>query len=157
MIITVKGDLLDSDCKVIAHQANCFNTMGAGIARQIAKTYPRAYEADLKTIKGHRKKLGTFSLSIGNPEIYNLYGQYGFASQTKPATDYKALEKALKAMKNDIFHRSALAQNYGWPKVGLPSFMGCGLGGGDWSTVLGIIEKIFGNTEGITDIYLYKL
>ncbi|MGA8944018.1 MAG: hypothetical protein WB502_15090 [Thermoactinomyces sp.] len=63
MIYIQQGDLLQSDCTVIAHQCNCFATMGAGIAKQIKERYPEAYEADrnFPIPIGIRKRLGHFS------------------------------------------------------------------------------------------------
>jgi len=60
-----KGDLLkmaeEGKFDVIVHGCNCFNTMGAGIARQIARRFPEAYAADCETIASDISKLGTFS------------------------------------------------------------------------------------------------
>ena len=62
---TVKGDLiklaLDKRFDVIIHGCNCMCEMGAGIAKVIRSRFPEAYEADLKTEKGSRDKLGTIS------------------------------------------------------------------------------------------------
>ena len=46
---------------IIAHGCNCFCTMGSGIAPQIAKAFPEAYDVDQKTVKGDKKKLGVFT------------------------------------------------------------------------------------------------
>jgi len=47
------GDLLDlasnGELDVIIHGCNCFNTMGAGIAKLIKSRWPEAYQADLST------------------------------------------------------------------------------------------------------------
>lgn len=48
-IIYVHGDLLESDCDVIAHGCNCFHSFGAGIACQFLKRYPESFEADLSS------------------------------------------------------------------------------------------------------------
>lgn len=39
MIKERKGDLLQADTPMIAHQVNCQGVMGAGIARQIRKDF----------------------------------------------------------------------------------------------------------------------
>jgi len=90
------GNLIDQGKKgniqVIAHCANCMNTMKSGIAPQIVKAFPYAAEADKQTVRGDREKLGTFSLGIAEPEdydllgyncpdVFNLYGQYGFTKR----------------------------------------------------------------------------
>ena len=61
----VQGDLLGlalaGEFDVIVHGCNCQCAMGKGIALSIKKLFPEAYAADLKTVKGDRGKLGTYS------------------------------------------------------------------------------------------------
>ena len=62
---TIKGDLiklaLDGRFDVIIHGCNCYCTMGAGIAKAIKNIFPEAYDADCKTEKGSKPKLGSYS------------------------------------------------------------------------------------------------
>lgn len=59
-MLYVKGNLIEAlksgSVQAIAHQANCFNTMGSGVALAIKNAFPEAYEADCKTVKGDKKK-----------------------------------------------------------------------------------------------------
>ena len=61
----IEGDLIqkakDGEFDLIVHGCNCFCTMGAGIAKQIKKNFPQAFEEDLKTEKGDHGKLGTIT------------------------------------------------------------------------------------------------
>ena len=67
MIVEENVDLLKvSDVESIGHCANCFCTMGSGIANQIKKVFPEAYTADLKTVSGDINKFGTFSVGVVN-------------------------------------------------------------------------------------------
>jgi O-acetyl-ADP-ribose deacetylase (regulator of RNase III) len=143
---TLSGDLLKlADMgffDVIIHGANCFCTMGAGIAAQIRKKYPEAYKADCNTKKGDKKKLGTYSMAtIYNAHlgkkllIINAYTQYGFA-KGKIKTDYNAVESVFGLIKKNLGGSSL---KFGYPKIG------AGLGGGDWSIISNIIcEKMIG-------------
>ena len=156
---TIKGNLLDAfdrgDVDVIAHQCNCFCTMGSGIAPQIAKRYPAARAADNATVKGDSGKLGTFTRAmisrnvngetIGGGVVYNLYGQFGYGGQ-RMRTNYYALKRALKSMQNDL---NALGK--GDRIIGLP-LIGCGLGGGDWEVVSEIINEVITN-----EVHIYVL
>ena len=149
MIIYVKGNLLKSDCDVIAHGCNCFCTMGSGIARQIRQKYPGAYQADLETINGDLKKLGAFSLFKSEDfDIYNLYTQYKYGSD-KVHLVYAALELSLITMK---YHLQWEYENYSELKIGFPK-IGCGLAGGDWEKVSKIIENVFSDI----DVYVYEI
>lgn len=63
---TVTGNLIQlaqqGRFDVIIHGCNCMHTMGAGIALQIKRTFPDAYNADLQTPLG-ASKLGTISFA----------------------------------------------------------------------------------------------
>lgn len=143
----IVGDLLDSDCHVIAHQANCFSIMGAGIAKQIANQLPGAAYRDSTDARPPRMRLGNFTRTLATkPAVYNLYGQL------KPGanTNYLALEAALLMMMQDLDYLT-LHQ----VKIGVPYKMGCGIGGGDWDKVLAILERV--STASSRTIYIYVL
>lgn len=136
MIKEIDANLLEYPLDGIIHQANCFHTMGGGIALRIKNKFPQAYEADLATIKGDRVKVGSFSLAVlpSNFHIYNLYSQYtfGFGRQT----DYTAVVNGLEKI---VLH----ALENGLKSLGLPKYMGCRLGGGNWQVVRAIIDEVF--------------
>jgi O-acetyl-ADP-ribose deacetylase (regulator of RNase III) len=140
MIYEIDTNLLEySPLDGIIHQANCLGIFGGGIALHIKNKFPEAYEADCKTIAGDKSKLGTFSVAVlpSNFHIYNMYGQFniGFGRMT----NYEAVATGLSAIKNHAFNR-------GLKTLGLPKFMGCRLGGGDYRIVRAIIEVEFENS-----------
>jgi len=144
----LQGDLikaaLEGQFDVIAHGANCFCTMGAGIAKQIKNTFPEAYAADLRTQKGDETKLGSWSSArIGSLEVLNCYTQYyyGFLFGVPPV-DYVAIKKCMQWIKT----------LYSGKRIGMP-MIGCGLAGGDWAIVSTIIEEEL-NGEDVTIMYL---
>ncbi len=148
MIHIQQGDLLQSDCTVIAHQCNCFATMGAGIAKQIKQRYPEAYEADrnFPIPIGSRKRLGHFSKArVGNRLIYNLYGQYRYGRGKH--TELTMLEKAVRSMLEDLKEHEG--------KIGFPYRIGAGLAGGDWNEIEEMLERC--SEEFERNLYLYRL
>lgn len=158
MLKYVKGDLIkaaqNGEVTIIAHCCNCFNTMGSGIAPQIAKAFPDAKEADDETMRADYDKLGTFTMSVTEFEehdviVYNLYGQYGFGNRQSGVIDlnYYYLTKALEEMREDLLYSGEQDSKIGFPKIG------CGLAGGDWKVVSQIIETIF---DGF-DVTIYEL
>lgn len=153
LIFYVKGDLLKSDCDVIAHQANCFSTMGSGIAYHIKKKYPEAYQADKEFPLKPKERLGQYSIAtVGGEDgkqryIVNLYGQYMFGGGERH-TNYEALGSALELMMSHIEGSNDI-------KVGVPYKMGCGLGGGDWDFVESILDQIANRYS--VPIYIYVL
>lgn len=158
MLIEVQGDLLASDCDIIAHGCNCFHTMGSGIARQIAKQIPEALVADKKTVYGDINKLGTYSVASAKLSqkststikcVFNLYTQHKFGTDAVQV-DYSAVEKAMKNFRNAVAQMEIL---HGLPlKVGIPR-IGCGLAGGDWRIIKPLIEAAFYDHP----IYVYSL
>lgn len=149
MIYTVEGNLLTSDCNIIAHQANCFNVMGSGVAKQIRSMYPEAYIADRDFPLPPEKRLGhcSYVQSSNKVVIFNLYGQYSYG-RGRSHTDIRALNSALLYML-EILDANNVPKN---AKIGLPNKIGCVRGGGDWSTVYKMLEEIFMDR----DLYLYN-
>ena len=134
-IVYKKGDVLESDERVIVHGCNCFNTMGSGIARQIREQYPRAYTVDQKTLRGDKLKLGNFTYveygKLDDPIfVINAYTQYRYG-RDKVYVDYDALEKVFVRI-CELFPHEVIAL----PKIG------CGLAGGDWEVVSEILERV---------------
>ena len=137
MIKYVDGDLLklaeEGYFDVIAQCANCFCTMGSGIAPQIKAKFPEAYAVDLATKKGDIAKLGTISYTTGTkPVIVNLYGQFDYTGRRSGQMDldYDALRSAIKLMK----------EKFSGKTFGLP-LLGAGLAGGSWDVIEKIIEE----------------
>ena len=72
-------ELVDNrEINVLIHPCNCFHDMESGVAKQLKDNYPEVYEADLKTIKGDKDKLGRFSFAdvARHLRIINAYTQY---------------------------------------------------------------------------------
>lgn len=158
----VKGDLLQSDCNVIIHQANCFNVMGAGIARQIKQTYPSVFNADrdFHIPIGSMERLGKTSHKWvdgphGRTLVVNAYGQYEFGRGRNiypdPVLPHRYFKRALRSTLARVNNMNKKIDF----KIGLPYRVGCGLAGGDWGAVYRIIEEA--SEEYGRDIYLYRL
>lgn len=134
----VKGDLiklaLQKEFDVIIHGCNCQCAMGAGIAKAIKETFPEAYEADLKTEKGSKDKLGTISCAVVNRNehaitIVNGYAQYHWTGSGVLA-DYDAIRAVMRHVKDKFSGKKS-----GYPKIG------AGLAGGDWGVISKIIDQ----------------
>ena len=130
----VYGDVIkmakEGQFDLIVHGANCFNVMGAGVARQIAKEFPGAYEADRLTTAEDRTKLGSISTYFDEGHkvyIVNAYTQYEMGGER--AVSYDAIDDCFKEIANRYFGL----------KVGYPA-IGAGLGGGQWNIIREIID-----------------
>lgn len=136
----IQGDLLqlakDGEFDVIVHGANCFCRFGADIAAQIAKVFPEAERADLRTIKGDKSKLGHVGgAACGGLHILNAYTQY------YPGKDFRV--DAFKSAMELIRAKYPTGTRFGFPRIG------CGIAGGDWMEVEDILLDVFGDDATI--------
>jgi len=138
----IEGNLItlakENTFDVIAHGCNCFCTMGAGIAPQMAEAFLcNKFNMERDEFKGDINKLGTIDYGyfhVSGLTVVNAYTQYNYgknhADGDSRPLDYEALTLCLRKM-NFIFNGK---------HIGLPQ-IGCGLAGGDWEIVKEIIKK----------------
>lgn len=147
IVSNVKGNLinlaLSGKYQAIAHGCNCYNTMGAGIAPQIAQAWVGAYEADQATVSGSVDKLGKYTMYHDTELdviVFNLYTQYSFGS--KPNThdvDYPAIYHSFKLLNSLLPSINRNKENVDKRKVGIP-LIGAGLAGGHWQAIQTLIN-----------------
>jgi O-acetyl-ADP-ribose deacetylase (regulator of RNase III) len=130
-ILTIKEGLL-------VHQVNCRGVMGKGLALKIRKKWPKVYEKYVQEYnRGHwqRGKIQVVRVT-DSIVVCNLAGQLGFGGEGI-YTDYDAIEKGLSKAQR-------FAKQEGLHMC-IPYKMGCGLGGGYWTTVKAIIARVCGD------------
>lgn len=157
MITEVKADILDlinksSENKalnVLVQQANCFNTMGKGIAKAISTAYPEVARADNATKAGDKAKLGTYSYARvkENVVVANAYGQYNYGwlnplDSNGRQTDYEALRKSLTAVRDDFTGRSTHPVIFYVPK-----YIGANNAKGNPRIIQPMVKEIFKDHE----------
>ena len=137
----IKGDLIElgknNEFDIIIHGCNCFNTMGGGIAYQIAEHFPDARLADDDTVRGDPGKLGSYTIGMhGRLVIINAYTQFHMSREGEDVFEYLAFKRVL----DKISHR------FGKWRIGLP-LIGMGLAGGDPERILPMIEDFAQRVE----------
>lgn len=149
MIVEREGDILQSGADVICHQVNCMGVMGGGLARQIRDKYPDVYQQYQSKCDADNYCLGDVQY-CGEAEVIiaNMFAQFGYG-RDKQYTDYDALKRCLKNVRGALQIYSHHHSNY---RVAFPHGLGCGLAGGDWAIVHGMIDEIFGDSECICEI-----
>lgn len=134
MLTYTRGDIIQlaDNYDALIHGCNCFNTMGAGVAKQIAMRWPQAVAADKLTKRGDASKLGNMTVAkVGKLHIINAYTQYYYGGD-KDNFDYKALTQVLDSLENNLYFRF---MRFVAPRIG------AGLAGGDWNRIAPIIEN----------------
>jgi len=159
LITLAKEEFFD----VITHGCNCFCTMGAGIAPQMAKAFGCNNFQMERRGRGDINKLGCIDYEIIGivPEfnnqslipaeeafeltVVNSYTQYRYgrnhADGDKTPVDYDAIRLCMRKI-NHIFKGKT---------IGLP-MIGAGLAGGDWK----IIEKIIEEELNAMDVWVVE-
>lgn len=139
--VELRGDLVKlaemGVFEVVIHGCNCFCTMGSGLAPQMAKAFGcDKFPMEHSSYMGDINKLGTIdagthSIPTKNGKlvtVVNCYTQYNYGPEKRPQLDYQALTLIFKKL-NHIYED----RNLGMPRIG------CGLAGGDWEVVKGLI------------------
>jgi O-acetyl-ADP-ribose deacetylase (regulator of RNase III) len=153
----IKGDITEADEEFIIHQVNCMNAMGSGVAKalftkwaDVKHIYHRDCEHNKLVGKSQDNLLGFIgivpvSTLNGNKYVINAYSQLTYGNDGVQHTDYDAVAKCFILSRNMMDVMEV-------PKIAIPFGYGCGLGGGDWDIVYGIIKDIFGSKA-----VLYKI
>jgi O-acetyl-ADP-ribose deacetylase (regulator of RNase III) len=148
-VMYIEGDLIkfaqQGYFDVIVHGCNCFSTMGAGIAPQMAKAFG-CDKFPMEQLGPDINKLGNidakYSEVILGPKseytkptiVVNAYTQYKYGSNHIDGDvapfDYEAFTICMRKI-NLLFKGKTI----GMPKIG------AGLAGGDWNKIEKIIEK----------------
>lgn len=168
MITEIKKDLLLVEQGLILHQTNCLGAMG-GLAGAIAQKWPIVKSEYLELIIANSKQpwklLGTYqTISVGeNLRVLNVFGQYDIGGHyAGRKTEYGTLLNALKLVANTEFPKDKQTiENLIDDEIDyiediyIPFQIGCGLGGGNWKIVRGIIEESFKNSA--KNVYICKV
>lgn len=146
----VEGDIIElaveGKLDVLVHGCNCQNAMGRGLARQIRKAFPEAYDEDQLTVPGSRAKLGQISVAdVVRGEIrfwvVNAYTQFHWRGVGKK-TDYEAVRNAMRLVRVKF-----AGKRIAYPRIG------AGLGGGDWDAISSIIDgELIGEQHTLVEL-----
>ena len=149
-MIEITMDLLESPIQIFAHQVNCKGVMGAGLAKKLRDKYDGLYEEYKNFIKGQAdgsplgKAMIYLDWNCHNPNksriIMSIFGQDGYG--LGPChTNYDAVKSGFKdgiqQLRVDLRIKS-------WVQItiGIPTYFGCGLAGGNWGKMMDVLENI---------------
>lgn len=156
MISYLNGDILNSKEEILIHSVNHKKRMGAGLALQIARKYPRIMDKE----ESYMSMCATVPFSMIRKDglvawfyseedkklIASIFGQENYGTD-KQYTDYLSLGNGLETVR-----QIALGREF---SVAIPFGLGCGLGGGDWKVVEDMIKRCFYAYSQI-EVNIYK-
>lgn len=125
------GNLLSAACSfklinIFAHGANCWSTMGAGIALHVAKNFPAIYGADSNDPRSPDQRLGGMSYGYDHGKGVwgaNLYTQFYPGPNARMPSIISSVQLLFEQV-HDIVEATPEEVVY----VGFPA-IGCGIGG----------------------------
>src|ERR1017187_670570 len=153
----VEGNILQTDCSVVAHCCNTQNTMGSGVAKALRDRFPEIYESDRgEYIKHGRNLLGkSIWVKVENSAdqtqirfVVNMYGQPNYGGDGLRYVNYEAIYQCLEELKEEMINENHTS-------IAMPYKLGSDRAGGQWSIIFAMIHHIFKDTN-IT-VKLYKL
>ena len=130
----IEKDITEISNGIIAHQVNCFGSMGKGVAKSISNKFPKVRSEYVKLCSENKPEnlLGTFQTIVINDDlkVLNCFSQLHYGKNGKLYTDYTAIDIIFKEVSENFSEQ-----------LYLPYLYGCGLGGGDWDIVSSLILK----------------
>lgn len=151
----VNESVFNIGADIIIQQVNCVGVMGAGLAKQIRLRFPGVYD-QYKAYCGHhngaRALLGEIQVVVngeGEPLVVNLFAQVQFGRDRR-YTDYDAFRTCCKKLAKTL---ETLDEN---AVVAIPYGIGCGLAGGDWGIISGILHDTLGDLQCQLVVCNYK-
>ena len=133
MIEYATGNIVTDNYTVFCQQVNCKKVMGAGLAKQIRNKYPEVYHEYMNVdnpMLGYILPVFTHDGRL----CINMYAQDGYGKD-KRYTNYEAFKDCLNAIKGLIKDHHIRKDI----PVAFPYGIGCGLAGGDWYVILGML------------------
>lgn len=148
-IVYKKGNLLDAQTNVIAHQVNCQGVMGSGVAKQIKEKWPDVFaQYNYHTTMLENACLGNCQMVQINKSqfVANLFGQRYYGRENLRYTSYDGIYDALAKLQVYMDNRNCNS-------VAFPYKMSSDRGGADWNVILAMIESVFKNTNITIEIW----
>lgn len=146
-ITFITGDLFDTKANVILHQVNCQGVMGSGIAAEVKRRFPKAYNSYKELCLMTPKELLLGQAQIVNCSdlfVVNMFSQYNYGYNGKRYTDYEAFYRCLEEVNKSFIPELSFA---------LPYNIGCDRGGANWNIIFTMIKEVFQKRK----IFIYKL
>lgn len=146
-MLIVKGDLLESNCKYIAHSCNCITRNAAGLAKKIFLKYPYSdCYSNRFTYKSVRGSIDIRGDGLKLRYVINMFVQW-FPGGHRIGDTKECRLRYFEECLNKISKIKDIES------IGFPYGIGCGLGQGKWADYYSKIEDFANKIDGKTLIY----
>lgn len=145
MIQCETGDIFKIDTEAIVNPVNCVGVMGAGLAAQFKRKFPENFSAYRSVCTLGQLKPGVlFIFELPGNSSPRYIVNFPTKIHWKEKSDLIYIASGLEALLQEVGVR-------GIKSIAIPP-LGCGLGGLDWNSVLGLIERAFGKLQDVQAI-----
>lgn len=138
-MLIINKDITTVDNGIIAHQVNCTNHIGSGVAKALIQKWPMVkseYHSWCNQF-GTQNILGHVQLLVINSGLYiaNNFSQKDKGYDGKLYTNYEAVRKCFETLNtmNTTLYKTQIYIPFGY---------GCCLGGGDWNIIESIVDEV---------------
>lgn len=137
------GDVFAADdADAFAHGCNCAGAMGAGIAVQFKRRWPRMYDE-------YRSLCAAGSFRPGDVFLWRGDGATIFNLGTQATWRVGATEAAVRT---SLERMARMADEFGVGRIAMPR-VGAGLGGLPWPSVESIVREVAGSCRVTLSVY----
>ena len=159
--IYIKGDLLESDARYIAHQCNCVTSHAAHLSKTVFNEFPWAniyanraqYEyEDLPLLNELPGSIVVKGNGTNQRYVVNILGQYYPGKVKYPNSQIDNYEARQKYFENALCR---IVEIRDLESIAFPHKIGCGAAGGDWDVYEGLIKKFATKTKA--GVYVVRL
>lgn len=145
--VTDGRDIARAAVEVIVNPVNCVGTMGRGLAKHLALSFPGVEDE-------YRAACNEGWLHPGHPYLHELRGAtLPYAMAFFPTKNHWRQPSSIDWVSEGLDRLVAMLVNAGYSSVAIPA-LGCGLGGLDWTEVQPLIESTFDGYDDIA-VHLY--
>ena len=131
MINYFKGSLFESPAICLVNAVNCGGVMGAGIALEFKKRYPKMFSE-------YRKLCERKIIKTGEMNYYKEDGETKIVNF--PTKDHYVFPSKIEWIEQGLIHFLETYEEQGITSVAFPK-LGCGKGGLNWEDVKPLMEK----------------
>jgi O-acetyl-ADP-ribose deacetylase (regulator of RNase III) len=147
MIHYTTGNIFQSNAMCLVNPVNTVGVMGAGLALQFKRKFPKMFSEYHKMCNDKTLRKGTVGFWI-NPLKAQMVCLFPTKEHYREDSTVEIVEASLKALEAD-------ARRLNIDSIGMP-LVGCGLGELDFNRdVRPLIEKVFQNSKIDVTVYLF--